>query len=153
MKLQHRKNGRIIKVGSTVNYCGESCTVYKIESENNIGLESKKTGSSWDMVRAHDIECFVVGKKLTLPKNCKITRLSAGKFALEYSEFCFEPTVPKLNEIRIMLSDFMSETFLSRDKNEPTVYVRNGDVTIGYMIKGRRFELEKKFGIQIADRE
>jgi hypothetical protein len=152
IQLKHRKTGKTIKVGSVIHYGGERCTVYKIVSKDNIGLESKQTGSSWDMIRACDIDCFVVGEKVTLPENCNITRLEANLFALEYSEFGFEATVPKLNEIRIKLGDFLANNFIKSCESEPIVYVREGDVAIGYIFKGKRNLLEKQFNIKIADR-
>ena len=57
IQLKNLKNGKLIKVGSTVLYGGEKCSVVAITSEHNIELERLSDGVGWDMVEAKYINC------------------------------------------------------------------------------------------------
>jgi hypothetical protein len=52
------RNGRDMKIGSTVRYCGDRCYVYLIAPDgSNIGIERRSDGMSWESVKAEDIGC------------------------------------------------------------------------------------------------
>ena len=87
-----------------------------------------------------------------LPKNVQITRLSKGKYSLEFSKFCWEPTLDDLKNIRVALISIASRENLKIESF--SVYIRNGDIAFGTVFKHpSKKQLENKFNIIIFDRE
>ena len=80
MKLKNRNNGKIIKEGSIVTYCGDKCRVVKIESEYSCELKRLSDGMGWHSIKAIDFDCVLFSElDETISKGQKSLKSSIGR--------------------------------------------------------------------------
>lgn len=94
---------------------------------------------------------------MKLSENVRITRLAPDNYSLEYSSFCWEPSINELQDCLALLA--MNAVKINQEipiikKYNATVFVRHENVAIGYtfMCNDHR-GLETAIGQTIFDRE